>query len=118
MEFTKRIKPWTSQQWEWHLNEAKVTTQVLIEDIRTVLEQRDAAWRRSWDATYQCLGSLRVLESTVRNASVSSGWREDPKKLIELIIKQIQLINDPQLGAFPLQLALLGNDLEELTSYS
>jgi hypothetical protein len=118
MQSVKKIKPWTAQQWQEHLNETKLTTHLLVGEIKTILEQRDAAWRGRWDATYQCLGTLNVLELTVLSADVSRGWREDPKKLIELIIGQILSINDPQLEPFPLQLSVLSDDLEELTSYS
>jgi hypothetical protein len=113
----KRNKMWTQQQWVDKLNEAKITAHVVIGDIRTTLERKDIPRERCWGAIYKCLDLLKAFELVMEDASVTNGWTTDPRVLIERLVKGIQEIDELELASFPLQLALLDNDLEELISY-
>jgi hypothetical protein len=62
-----------------------------------------------------------MLESIKRNkAWTQQQWegKLNEAKITSHVMKGIQEIDESELATFPLQLALLDNDLEELVSYS
>jgi hypothetical protein len=114
----KQAERWTPQQWEEKLDEAKITAHAMIKEIEAVLERGEIQRARCWVAICQCWGLLRTLHLVMGTASMFTGWRLNPRILIERLTQEIQMINAIDTEPFLLQLALLDNDLEKLIVYS
>jgi hypothetical protein len=99
-------RQWTPQQWEEKLDEAKITEHVLIGEIETILEQTASVETRNWDAIYQCMHLLKSLQFVMQIASRPTGWRLNPRTLVERILQEIRETNEAKLEDFKLQLAL------------
>jgi hypothetical protein len=111
-------KSWSPRQWRYQLDQVQITTSVLIEEIKSKLEQYLVSGNGAWIETYNCLGTLNRLESAIMSADLLRGLKVNPLGLLQEAVTQIQAFQEPSLEPFPLQLQLLSNDLERLIEYS